>query len=196
MSKFSKVICAIAGMLIMSCVIWYGYTLATVHEIETLENQISVNTKTIEQIKETKIQLHNAAEALRNEYINDAELANKLSQKWLEIDETEKKLAEETNNMTEKLEKLQGKYLGTFELTAYCYGNVTATGTTPTANRTIAVDPKVIPYGSRVRVEGYGTYIAEDCGGAVKGNIIDIYIPGYENCINFGRRKAKVYILE
>ena len=87
-------------------------------------------------------------------------------------------------------------YLGVFELTAYCMGTRTATGTTPTPNRTIAVDPRVIPYGTKVYIEGYGTYTAEDCGGAVKGKIIDIYMKGYDNCIQFGRRKAKVYLVE
>lgn len=164
--------------------------------VENLQEQIETNKEIVSQIQHTKEQLHNAAEALRLPHINDENLASQLSQKWIEIDAIEKETSIQTEEMTKKLEKLQGRYLGNFELTAYCYGNVTATGTTPTANRTIAVDPKVIPYGSKVRIEGYGTYIAEDCGGAVKGNIIDIYIPGYENCINFGRRTAKVYLIE
>ena len=51
----------------------------------------------------------------------------------------------------------------------------TATGTTATAGRTIAVDPKVIPYGTKVYIEGYGYRIAEDCGG-FRGNHIDIFV--------------------
>ena len=164
--------------------------------VENLQEQIEINKEVVSQVRHTKEQLHNAAEALRLPHINDENLASQLSQKWIEIDAIEKETVAQTEEMKVRLEKLQGRFLGTFELTAYCYGNITSTGTTPTANRTIAVDPKVIPYGSKVRIEGYGTYIAEDCGGAVKGNIIDIYIPGYDNCIQFGRRTAKVYIIE
>lgn len=87
------------------------------------------------------------------------------------------------------------KYMGEFTLVAYYQGNITSTGTKPQINHTIAVDPKVIPYGSLVCIEGYGTYIAEDCGGGIKGNMIDIYMSSYNECIQFGRRKAKVYII-
>ena len=81
-------------------------------------------------------------------------------------------------------------------MVAHYHGNKTSTGTRPRANHTIAVDPTVIPYGSKVYIEGYGTYIAEDCGGGIKGNMIDIYMNTYNECIQFGRRKAKVYIVK
>lgn len=72
--------------------------------------------------------------------------------------------------------------LGQFELTAYCpcekccgkSDGITATGTKATAGRTIAVDPSVIPYGKEVIIDGH-TYVAEDCGGAVKGDKIDVF---------------------
>ena len=67
-------------------------------------------------------------------------------------------------------------------VTAYCgckacsgsYGNMTATGVVAQPNHTIAVDPTVIPYGTQVEINGI-IYTAEDCGGAIKGNKIDIY---------------------
>ena len=136
---------------------------------------------------------------------HDLHLASRFRERCYEINITEEnnvvsQETKENESMPKNAEdapgEIQGKYLDVFELTAYCYGNITATGTTPTANRTIAVDPKVIPLGRKVYIEGYGTYIAEDTGGVVKGNIIDIYIPGYDNCINFGRRTAKVYLLD
>lgn len=71
----------------------------------------------------------------------------------------------------------------------------TASGTRPKENRTVAVDRNVIPMGSTVYIEGYGYYIAEDTGGAIKGNRIDIFMMDYDKAIKLGRPKAKVWIL-
>ena len=92
--------------------------------------------------------------------------------------------------------------LGIYELTAYCpcarcCGNtrgITSTGTKATAGRTIAVDPRKIPYGSKVIINGH-IYIAEDCGGAIKGNRIDIFCNSHSEAIAFGRRKTIVGIV-
>lgn len=90
----------------------------------------------------------------------------------------------------------------TVESTAYTlveYGDemggsgLTSTGTVPTAGRTIAVDPSVIPYGSKVKING-NIYIAEDCGGAIKGNIIDIYMSSLAECTNWGRRTIQIEV--
>ena len=70
----------------------------------------------------------------------------------------------------------------------------TATGTEPQEGRTIAVDPSVIPYGSHVVIEGLGTYIAEDCGGGVKGNHIDLYFENHDDAVKFGRKQLYVTI--
>ncbi len=59
----------------------------------------------------------------------------------------------------------------------------------------IAVDPRVIPLGTRVYVEGYGYAIAADTGGAIKGNIIDVCMDSRAESLNWGRRNVKVYIL-
>lgn len=60
----------------------------------------------------------------------------------------------------------------------------------------VAVDPRVIPLGTRLYVEGYGFCIAADTGGAIKGNRIDVYFPTREEVRNWGRRYVKVYILQ
>ena len=97
----------------------------------------------------------------------------------------------------------QVELLGTFKLTAYCAcekccgksDGVTATGTKATANRTIAVDPSIIPYGTTVVINGI-EYVAEDTGGAIKGNIIDIFFDNHQDAINFGVQYADVYVKE
>lgn len=79
--------------------------------------------------------------------------------------------------------------------TAYTHtGNPTATGVMPSVGM-IAVDPNVIPLGTRVHVSGYGNAIATDTGGAIKGNIIDVFMNSSGECCNWGRRSVTVTIL-
>lgn len=93
-------------------------------------------------------------------------------------------------------------YLGRFKLTAYCpcskcngkwAGGITSTGVMAKANHTIAVDPKVISYGSKVVINGH-TYTAEDCGGAIKGKRIDVYFNTHSEALRFGVQYADVYL--
>lgn len=98
-------------------------------------------------------------------------------------------------------------FLGEFTLTAYCprrcccgkwASGYTATGTLATEGRTIAVDPKVIPYGSRVLLiwpDGtQHSYIAEDCGGGVNGNHIDVFFNSHQAARIFGVQSAMAYL--
>lgn len=103
--------------------------------------------------------------------------------------------------ITKKIKKIKWeKYV----CTAYCpccscsegYGRSTATGHRATAGRTIAVDPKIIPYGTKVKIKGMGVYRAEDCGGAIKGNRIDIFFDTHSQCVKFGKRTLKVLIIK
>ena len=84
--------------------------------------------------------------------------------------------------------------------TAYCTGcsGTTAYGIDLRANpnqKVIAVDPKIIPLGTKVWVEGYGEAIAGDIGGAIKGNKIDVFIPSYDNAMEWGVKKVKLKVL-
>ena len=87
----------------------------------------------------------------------------------------------------------------TVEATAYALDGITATGTVPKRVEggwsTIAVDPRVIPYGTKVYVENYGYAIAEDTGGAIKGNRVDLYMNSVSAALNWGRRNVTIYIL-
>lgn len=96
-------------------------------------------------------------------------------------------------------------FLGEFTLTAYCprrcccgkwASGYTATGTLATEGRTIAVDPKVIPYGTHVLLiwpDGtQHSYISEDCGGGVNGNHIDVFFNDHQAARVFGVQSAMV----
>ncbi|KQL35277.1 3D domain-containing protein [Psychrobacillus sp. FJAT-21963] len=85
--------------------------------------------------------------------------------------------------------------------TAYCEGcsGTTAYGIDLRANpdqKVIAVDPRIIPLGSKVWVEGYGEAIAGDTGGAIKGNKIDVFIPTYESAMQWGVKKVKIKVID
>ena len=84
--------------------------------------------------------------------------------------------------------------LGSFKLTFYGDDTITATGKKPQINHTIAVDPRVIPLGSKVYIEGMGTYYAEDTGGAIKGNILDVFVRTEAEANQLGIRYADVYL--
>ena len=126
---------------------------------------------------------------------------------------------EEVNEIiepTEPIEQIETKTsLGTFVLTAYCScqqccgqyalnrpldgnGNpivYTASGAIAQSGLTVAVDPTVIPYGSKVEINGH-TYIAQDTGGAIKSNRIDVYFSDHAEALKFGRREAEVFLVK
>jgi 3D (Asp-Asp-Asp) domain-containing protein len=103
--------------------------------------------------------------------------------------------------------------LGEYKITHYCscpiccdqyaenrpvdeYGNeivYTASGAVAEAGKTIAVDPEVIPLGSTVYIDGK-EYVAEDVGGAIKGNRIDIYSSSHDEALNLGVKYSSVYM--
>ncbi len=133
------------------------------------------------------------------------------------IDSTDAEISSAESEITET-ENIGGiapttESLGEFTLTAYCpcakccgewsaehpsrigtdYIQKTASGTIPEAGRTIGVDPGVIPFGTVVIINDH-EYIAEDRGGAVKGNSIDIFFDDHNEALEFGRQTAEVFI--
>ncbi|WP_346906707.1 NlpC/P60 family protein [Faecalicatena orotica] len=98
---------------------------------------------------------------------------------------------------------MYGEDLGNFELTYYCSceiccdveTGITATGTPVVEGRTIAVDPDVIPYGTKVIIGGH-VFTAEDCGGAIKGKHIDIYVNDHERALSMGVNQAQVHLVK
>lgn len=80
--------------------------------------------------------------------------------------------------------------------TAYTHtGNMTYTDVWPSVG-TVAVDPRVIPLGTRLYVDGYGFARAMDTGGAIKGNRIDLFFETREEALKWGRRSVQVFVLK
>ena len=123
----------------------------------------------------------------------------KLVEENIVFDDEEEYILEE-----EKEKQLQS--IGWFIITAYCpcekccgkwADGITATGTTATEGRTIAVDPAVINLGSVVYFEGVdglvSGYIAEDTGGAIKGNKIDLFFDSHQDALDWGIKEVEVF---
>lgn len=144
-------------------------------------------------------------------YVNGVETERELAEEYVETAPVDK-IVEYGNKAQQAVAANGGtftyKYVLTCEATAYDmspaqnggYGGITATGV-PLDKGVIAVDPKVIPLGSRVYIEAldgswsYGYAVAADTGGAIKGNRVDLCYYTRSECIQFGRRKCRVYVL-
>ncbi|MGN0495193.1 MAG: 3D domain-containing protein [Lachnospiraceae bacterium] len=95
-----------------------------------------------------------------------------------------------------------GESLGIFNITAYCTCRVccgvysgrnrTASGTVPTSNRTVAVDRSIIPFGTKLVINGQ-VYVAEDVGGAIQGKHIDMFFYTHAEATRWGKRNMEVF---
>ena len=120
----------------------------------------------------------------------------------------------EIDNEADAVEVIKPISLGNFKLTAYCscekccgiwsinrpideYGNEIVYGSIGEVLRagySIATDPDVIPYNSKVMINGQ-IYEVQDCGGAIKQNRIDVYYSSHQDAVNFGIQYAEVFLL-
>ena len=142
---------------------------------------------------------------IRIDYVlkTQADTLNQIVDLRHDIDEVKENI-EELNKVAINEQTFTKTALGEYTITHYCPCDIccgkwangyTATGTKATEGRTIAVDPKIIPYGTTVIIDGH-EYIAEDCGGAIKGNKIDIFCDSHIEALSRGVIKRNVYIKE
>ena len=138
---------------------------------------------------------------IRIDYVlkTQADTLNQIVDLRHDIDEVKENI-EELNKVAINEQTFTKTALGEYTITHYCpcdiccgkNDGITATGTEATQGRTIAVDPNVIPLGSEVLIDGQ-VYIAEDVGGAIKGNRIDIYVDSHSEAIQRGVIEREVY---
>lgn len=186
-------------------------------ELEDLTNELEIESSELasleNEVKERLAEEERQAEIAAEKAQKDADPEPAVTQTALEEPaqqkednqittvKKEEKPKEETNNK----EKQKNSGNNTFSVTATAYtanceGCTGITHTNLDLNKNpdakvIAVDPNVIPLGSIVYVEGYGYAKAEDTGGAIKGNKIDVFIPDKQAAINWGVRTVEVTIV-
>ena len=127
--------------------------------------------------------------------VQNTDILNQQNNILLELDE------QSIDPAAESRSEVNSESLGTFTVTHYCgcekccgkTDGITATGTVATEGQTVAVDPNVIPLGSEVVIDGH-TYIAEDVGGAIKGNKVDIYVNSHQGAVSRGKVAREVFV--
>lgn len=192
------IIASIVLILILGFISGY-FIWETIDVNKTLGVVRSNLNSTINELDITKNKLDSTKENLRIEIERSISLEESLK-------DANKELKEANTIINDlKSEEYNLVYLGDYSITHYCTerykhicgtgSGLTATGTTVTAGRTIAVDPSVIPYGTTVYIEGYGFRVAEDCGGAVKGRHIDMAVDTHANADAMGSRNSGVWLL-
>lgn len=135
----------------------------------------------------------------QDEKVATKEVADSAPEK---VAKSEKATKTEKVTKSEAKPKPEGKTMSVTATayTAECDGcsGITYTGVDLNKDRNakvIAVDPNVIPLGSKVHVEGYGNAIAADIGGAIKGNKIDLHVPTKDEAYSWGVRTVNITIL-
>lgn len=173
---------------------------------EASENRVvAIGTKEPEPERQDLVTLADQTETKPSESkTNDSPKENKTNEvkKESKPEETPKKAEEKPAESTEPTESAEEVFhMNATAYSAKCDGcsGITATGINLIDNpnmKVIAVDPDVIPLGTKVWVEGYGNAVAGDTGGSIKGNRIDVHVPTREDALQYGWKKVKVKILK
>lgn len=116
-----------------------------------------------------------------------------------------KKVGYEYKYIKVKVKIKEKKYLGKFTITHYCPceqccgvggGKITASGTVPTAGRTVGVNPQLIPYGTKLKIGKNEGYVAEDTGGGIGWNHIDVFCNSHQEALEKGVQYQKVWAIK
>lgn len=180
-----------------------GFTTQT-DEIQSAE---TVEVVEVEQVPSEIAQVEEKSEVNENVQEETAEAVEKSA----EVVEEPAKVVEEAAAVVtvenveepaqENIESVEDNYYSilSMEASAYLPGDGNGAGITATGIRATygvaAVDPSIIPLGTRLYIPGYGEAIAADTGGAIRGYMIDLCMENYSEAMQFGRRNVTVYVL-
>ena len=172
-------------------------------EIDDAQKNFATVQNELDECEKDLKKTQNELEQIHEDYKLEQEKVDQLTE---DLEFVNKELADANNTIDDlKDDEYKLVYMGSFKLTHYCTekrkhicgtgAGITATGTKVTAGRTIAVDPSVIPYGTKVYIEGYGWRTAEDCGGSVGGKHIDVAVSSHSTALSMGTKNGGVWIL-
>jgi len=184
----------VGKLLLIEYSVLAGVMIAT-SSVQSIFNEINYN------YRQSIVQLQNIAYDLHK-----TNLKNEIIKKQTNYMANEEKVViSEPQVNEERIADGNKTYLGKFKITHYCAcqkccganaQGITASGKKVEEGKTIAVDTKVIKMGSKVLIDGYGEYEAQDTGSAIKGNIIDVYVADHNQALQMGVQYKDVYLLK
>ena len=189
---FVKKLLACASAIIFSCVLFSNSTFSATHTVKTGETLEEISDK-YETTKDTILELNDLEKEEQAQTGFVLKLPSAIKNKVAV--QVEKKDELDDYEVTKTFKVSASAY------TAYCKGcsGYSKTGINlrkDSSLKVISVDPKVIPLGTKVWVEGYGIAVAGDTGGSIKGKKIDILVANNKTAYNWGRRTVTVKLLK
>ncbi|GAF14294.1 cell wall-binding protein [Bacillus sp. JCM 19046] len=165
----------------------------TYEDGEEVEREL-IKTEMVSEAKDRLVSVGTKAEEAK-QYVAETQTANETIRSSSSVASQSEETKKEPEPKSDTIQMSATAY------SAECNGcsGITATGINLLDDRNkkvVAVDPSIIPLGTRVHVEGYGEAIAGDTGGAIKGNKIDLHVPTRDAAMQYGRKNVTVTILD
>ena len=202
--KTSLIITSLTLVLTVLIMISFFQSAAdTSKEYARMENLINELEDVLEEKQKITDRLADLNAILKTEKEEALSNVEKMRKENKSLKNTLQELEGEIEGLKKEIEHLENIKVFSMEATAYTddyesqgkWVGQTATGRKPRVG-IVAVDPKVIPLGTRLYVEGYGPAIAGDTGGAIEGHRIDLFMASRGEALRFGRRQIRVRILD
>lgn len=162
--------------------------------VKTKDGEIDVLNKTLAEYQSTITEYQST--------ISDNQLIiSDLTEQFKSASDKIVELENRVQELTSELEKKNSSFLGEFNVSFYTptdgsVEGITATGNPAIPYHTVAVDPNVIPLGTKLYIENFGEVIADDVGGAIVGNRLDYCVSNAAEAFQFGIQQLNVWIIE
>ena len=178
-----------------------GFSGISLYNSNTLSNELA-HQQQIVKTKDGEIDVLNKTLAEYQSTISDNQLIiSDLTEQFKSASDKIVELENRVQELTSELEKKNSSFLGEFNVSFYTptdgsVEGITATGNPAIPYHTVAVDPNVIPLGTKLYIENFGEVIADDTGGAIKGNKLDYCVSTVSEAYSYGVQTLKVWIVE